>query len=75
MGRFGILAVFLVGVLACVPERPEGGAPRLGMMPKLVGIPYFNACRRGAEEAAREAGELERPLSFRQSFVRLVGAH
>jgi ABC-type sugar transport system substrate-binding protein len=28
----------------------------MGMMPKLVGISYFNACRRGAEEAARELG-------------------
>jgi ABC-type sugar transport system substrate-binding protein len=56
MGRRGILGVLVVSVLACVPERPEGGAPRLGMMPKLVGIPYFNACRRGAEEAARELG-------------------
>jgi ABC-type sugar transport system substrate-binding protein len=26
----------------------------MGMMPKLMGISYFNACRRGAEEAARE---------------------
>jgi ABC-type sugar transport system substrate-binding protein len=26
------------------------------MMPKLIGISYFNACRRGAEEAARELG-------------------
>jgi ABC-type sugar transport system substrate-binding protein len=28
--------------------------PRIGFMPKLTGIPYFNACKRGAEEAARE---------------------
>ena len=27
---------------------------RIGFMPKLTGIPYFNACKRGAEEAARE---------------------
>jgi ABC-type sugar transport system substrate-binding protein len=26
----------------------------IGFMPKLVGIPYFNACQRGAEEAAKE---------------------
>src|SRR5262249_17865217 len=25
-------------------------------MPKLTGIPYFNACKRGAEEAAAELG-------------------
>jgi ABC-type sugar transport system substrate-binding protein len=29
-------------------------------MPKLIGIPYFNACKRGAEEAAKELNlELE----------------
>ncbi|QDU59207.1 Autoinducer 2-binding protein LsrB precursor [Planctomycetes bacterium Pan216] len=28
----------------------------MGMMPKLVGIPYFNACERGAREAADELG-------------------
>jgi ABC-type sugar transport system substrate-binding protein len=28
----------------------------VGFMPKLRGIPYFNACKRGAEEAARERG-------------------
>ena len=29
---------------------------KIGFMPKLVGIPYFNACRRGAEEAATDLG-------------------
>ena len=29
---------------------------RVGMMPKLVGIDYFNECRKGAEEAASELG-------------------
>ena len=29
---------------------------KLGMMPKLVGIDYFNECRKGAEEAAAELG-------------------
>jgi rhamnose transport system substrate-binding protein len=28
----------------------------VGFMPKLVGIPYFNGCKKGAEEAARELG-------------------
>jgi rhamnose transport system substrate-binding protein len=28
----------------------------VGFMPKLVGIPYFNACHKGAEEAAGELG-------------------
>jgi rhamnose transport system substrate-binding protein len=28
----------------------------VGMLPKLIGIPYFNACRKGAQEAAKELG-------------------
>ena len=28
----------------------------VGFMPKLVGIPYFNACKKGAQEAADELG-------------------
>ena len=28
----------------------------MGMMPKLIGIPYFTACERGAREAAAELG-------------------
>jgi ABC-type sugar transport system substrate-binding protein len=27
---------------------------KVGFMPKLAGIPYFNACKRGAEQAAEE---------------------
>jgi ABC-type sugar transport system substrate-binding protein len=33
-----------------------GRTLHMGMMPKLMGISYFNACRKGAEEAARELG-------------------
>ena len=36
---------------------PEGdGKLRIGLMPKLVGIAYFTACNRGAQEAAAELG-------------------
>jgi rhamnose ABC transporter rhamnose-binding protein len=38
------------------PTRASGKAVTIGMLPKLIGIPYFNACRKGAEEAARELG-------------------
>ena len=50
---------FIVGVLAVVCAGMTGCGGRversytIGFMPKLVGIPYFNACRRGAEEAAQ----------------------
>ncbi|MFO0947821.1 MAG: substrate-binding domain-containing protein [Planctomycetota bacterium] len=33
-----------------------GKTLRMGMMPKLVGIGYFNACQKGADEAAKELG-------------------
>jgi len=38
------------------PAAPAAKTITVGMMPKLTGIPYFNACRRGAEEAAKELG-------------------
>jgi ABC-type sugar transport system substrate-binding protein len=36
--------------------RTEGKKFRMGMMPKITGIAYFNACERGAREAAQELG-------------------
>jgi rhamnose transport system substrate-binding protein len=36
-----------------------GGKLRIAMMPKLIGIDYFNACRQGAEEAAKELGDVD----------------
>src|SRR3990172_9573661 len=29
---------------------------KIGVMPKLIGIEYFNACEKGAKEAAKELG-------------------
>ncbi len=53
-----VLAIALpVAVLVGCSGKPNdssGGALRIGFMPKLVGIPYFNACKRGAEQAAEE---------------------
>lgn len=37
---------------------PEGKL-RIAMMPKLIGIDYFNACRQGAEEAAKELKDVD----------------
>jgi rhamnose transport system substrate-binding protein len=34
----------------------NGGPKKICMMPKLVGIPYFNASEKGAKEAAEELG-------------------
>lgn len=37
----------------------SAGTIKLGVMPKQIGIPYFNACKQGAEEAAKELGDVE----------------
>lgn len=69
--RLGLVTVAALAVAACgagVGESPDeggggegeqgsGGSPaRICMMPKLVGIPYFNAAEEGANEAAEELG-------------------
>jgi rhamnose transport system substrate-binding protein len=58
----------LIGLLgtgllfSCGPARERAGGSgkqarlSIGVMPKLVGIDYFNACERGAREAAAELG-------------------
>ena len=54
----GALAVSLA--VSCGPagqgSAPDAGTLTIGVMPKLVGIDYFNACERGAREAAGELG-------------------
>jgi rhamnose transport system substrate-binding protein len=40
------------------PET-RAGTIKLGMMPKKKGIPYFNACEKGAKEAAAELGDVD----------------
>lgn len=37
------------------PE-PSAGQLKVGVMPKLIGIPFFNAAQKGAEEAGKELG-------------------
>ena len=37
----------------------SSGKMKIGMMPKKKGIPYFNACQKGAEEAAKDLGDVE----------------
>jgi ABC-type sugar transport system substrate-binding protein len=62
---WGLKAVLLVAlavvVASCgVGQQPSqaggggGGPTKICMMPKLVGIPYFNAAEQGAKEAAKE---------------------
>lgn len=48
--------VLLVSTVSCKPESGDSGKLRVGLMPKLIGIDFFNACERGAREAANELG-------------------
>jgi rhamnose transport system substrate-binding protein len=49
---------FLIAVLFAVLFILPCGAKdlKIGVMPKLIGIEYFNACAKGAAEAAKELG-------------------
>jgi len=51
-------ALLIAGAMlaAACGRGEEPATMRLGVMPKLVGIDYFNACERGAREAAAELG-------------------
>jgi rhamnose transport system substrate-binding protein len=55
-GRIALAIVLCAIVPACT--RTDSGSatspPKLGMMPKLVGISYFNASEKGAREAAAQ---------------------
>src|SRR5713101_39191 len=60
-----VLPVLLAacGRRASAPGGPSpgkaGGKITIAMMPKLRGIDYFTACQKGAEEAARELGDID----------------
>src|ERR687889_1173589 len=63
-----LLAVLAAAAVSCgVGQQPSqgggggGGPTKICMMPKLVGIPYFNAAEKGAKEAA---GELDIELVY-----------
>lgn len=53
-----LLPLLLIALLAsgCRRASDEAGGPRMGLMPKLIGISYFTASERGAREAADELG-------------------
>jgi ABC-type sugar transport system substrate-binding protein len=55
-----LLCLLLVLPLCGCANRSGPRPVKIAFMPKLIGIPYFNACKRGAEEAAKELNlELE----------------
>jgi rhamnose transport system substrate-binding protein len=47
--------VFLLA-LGCGGDRGKGKGFTVAFVPKIKGIPYFTACQKGAEEAAKELG-------------------
>jgi rhamnose transport system substrate-binding protein len=48
------LVLAALGLTGCSKEQPANRPLRVGFIPKLTGIPYFNACKKGAQEAAKE---------------------
>jgi rhamnose transport system substrate-binding protein len=63
VARVTLLMALVLVVASCgVGQQPSqgggggGGPKKICMMPKLVGIPYFNASETGAKEAAEELG-------------------
>ena len=46
------LALCVLSLAGC--GGSTSGKPRVWFMPKLIRIPYFNACKKGAQEAAQE---------------------
>jgi len=50
-----VAVVASLGSLGC-KDKADDGKVRIAMMPKLVGIDYFNACEVGAKKAATELG-------------------
>jgi ABC-type sugar transport system substrate-binding protein len=59
MARY-LFAALLLGVCGCgvsyTVTTPAKTTFKMGFMPKIKGIAYFNACQKGAEEAAAELG-------------------
>jgi rhamnose transport system substrate-binding protein len=57
MLRILLSALILAGLSGCSGNPASGGRRlKVGFIPKLTGIPYFNACHKGADQAAAELG-------------------
>lgn len=52
----GVLVACAALLAAGCGGKAEGKRFKVGVMPKITGIAYFNACERGAREAADELG-------------------
>jgi rhamnose transport system substrate-binding protein len=51
-----LLCLAIAGCTRGSADSPGAGGPKMGLMPKLIGISYFNASEKGAREAAAELG-------------------
>jgi simple sugar transport system substrate-binding protein/rhamnose transport system substrate-binding protein len=53
-----LCALLCVGAVFAGPgqQKQKSGVPTIVVMPKLVGIPYFNASQAGAEQAGKDLG-------------------
>jgi len=52
-----VMAVVLVALGSCAPAAPK--TAKIAMVVKSMGNPFFDACRDGAQEAAKELGGVE----------------
>ena len=59
LGVVAAAAVVLAGTGAGVTRSEGGKKITVCLLPKKKGVPYFTTCAKGAEEAARELGNVE----------------
>ncbi len=60
MARLWVLVGMLAaGLLFAAPAPKKGNPITVVMIPKIKGIDYFNACEKGAREAAKELGNVK----------------
>jgi rhamnose transport system substrate-binding protein len=51
-----LAAALLAGIALAAPHAGDAKTWRIGFVPKLIGIPYFNAMRQGFDKAGKQFG-------------------
>ena len=54
-----VAAGILAGATGAIPAPPRDKKITVCLLPKKKGLPYFTTCAKGAEEAAKELGNVE----------------
>src|SRR5207245_88109 len=54
-----VVGAVLAGAARVAPVAPAGTKITICLLPKKKGLPYFTTCAKGAEEAAKELGNIE----------------